>query len=73
MSGTDQKLASLTERRQQVERELSGLSEAKARSENTALVDLEAALMEELNRIDQQIVQLQAYLQNVKSDPKLGL
>lgn len=68
MSTTEHKLTGLTERRQEVQRELADIAESKSRSDNTALADLEGALTSELGRIDQQIRQLQAYLDHVQVD-----
>lgn len=67
MSNTTEKLTNLSERRQEVERELADIIASKAASpQNTALADLEAILNSELNRIDEQIKQLNAYLNNVQ-------
>lgn len=67
MSNTTEKLTNLSERRQEVERELADIIASKAASpQNTALADLESILNSELNRIDEQIKQLNAYLNNVQ-------
>lgn len=67
MSNTTEKLSSLSERRQEVERELADIIASKTASpQNTALADLESILNSELSRIDQQIKQLNAYLNNVQ-------
>ena len=70
MSTTQQRLVSLTERRQAVEQELADLATNKADSENTALVDLEAALTTELNKIDLQIGQLRTYVEHIPTGPE---
>ena len=72
MSTTEHKLTNLTERRLEVQRELSDIAESKSGSGNTALADLAAALTGELARIDQQIQQLQAYLDHVRVDSEIG-
>lgn len=67
MSNTTEKLTNLSERRQEVERELADIIASKAASpQNTALADLESILSSELNRIDDQIKQLNAYLNSVQ-------
>ncbi len=67
MSNTTEKLTNLSERRQEVARELADIIASKAASpQNTALADLESILNSELNRIDEQIKQLNAYLNNVQ-------
>lgn len=67
MSNTTEKLTNLSERRQEVERELADIIASKAASpQNTALADLESILNSELNRIDEQIKQLNAYLNSVQ-------
>ncbi|MBI5764491.1 MAG: hypothetical protein HZA51_13300 [Planctomycetes bacterium] len=67
MNTTSAKLNSLVERRQEVERELSDIIASKAASpQNTALADLESILNSELSRIDEQMKQLNAYLNSVQ-------
>jgi hypothetical protein len=65
---TMEKLNSLSERKVQVRRELDDIRAAKPESENTALADLEAALMAELDRIDGQITQIKTYLAHVPAE-----
>ena len=59
-----QKLETLTQRRAEVRRELEGLAAAGTNTGNTAIVDLEKALLVELSRIEDQIKQMQSYLSN---------
>ena len=59
-----QKLETLTQRKAEVHRELEGLASTCPDSSNTAIVDLEKALLVELSRIEDQIKQMQAYLSN---------
>ena len=66
---TMEKLNSLSERKVQVRRELDDIRAAKPESENTALADLEAALMAEMDRIDGQISQIKTYLSHVPAEP----
>lgn len=67
--GFDNKLDSLNERKRDVERELAGIVDAKEDSDNTALNDLEKALMGELDQIQGKISQLQSL---IESSPAFG-
>jgi hypothetical protein len=58
----DHKLESLNERKRDVERELAGLAESKQNSGNTALGDLELALVNELDQLQSHIGQIRAYM-----------
>jgi hypothetical protein len=58
------KLDALTRRKIEVRRELDDIAAARPDSENTALVDLEKALLAEVDRIDQQINQIRAYMEH---------
>ncbi len=67
MQTTTDRLTTLTDRKQEVQRELADIVASKTASpQNTALADLETILTTELNRIDQQIQQLNAYINNVQ-------
>jgi hypothetical protein len=59
-----QKLETLAQRRAEVTRELEGLAASGSESANSAIVDLEKALLVELSRIEDQIKQVQSYLAN---------
>lgn len=72
MGTTQQRLATLAERREAVQRELSDIARNLPGSDNTALADLESALTNELSRIDQQIKQLQAYILQIQPEPEPG-
>ncbi len=61
MSATD-KLTNLTERKDQLKRELSDLAAIRPHSDNAALADLESALLRELERVEGQVRQIQNYL-----------
>ena len=63
--GFDNKLDSLNERKRDVERELAGIADAKPGSGNTALADLEHALLGELDHIQNRIGQLQSLIETV--------
>jgi len=56
------KLEALAERKRAVQQELQDLADAKRQSANTALADLESALLAELERIDRQLEQIRAYV-----------
>ncbi len=62
--GMQEKLATMTERRQQIEQELQDLRETRRESSNSALADLEKALMSELERVGGQISQINDYLKS---------
>ncbi len=73
MQTTTDKLTTLTDRKQEVQRELADIVASKTASpQNTALADLETILTTELNRIDQQIQQLNAYIDNVQDAQSEG-
>lgn len=72
MGTTQQMLATLAERREEVQRELADIARNMPGSDNTALADLETALATELNRIDQQISQLQEYILQVQPELEPG-
>ena len=63
---TNQKISNLTQRRDEVQRELADISASKGQTENSALNDLESCLNAELAKIDQQLGQLREYLRNVE-------
>ncbi len=56
------RLAEAEARREEVRRELDGLANAKSDSGNSALGELESALMSELNAIEHKISQISSYL-----------
>jgi len=72
MITTQQRIANLSERRQAVQKELADLAENRPGSDNTALADLEAALTTELDKIEQQIRQLQTYMNHVQPGSDAG-
>lgn len=69
MNSTQQRISSLSQRRQDVQRELADIAATKSQSENSALADLESALVSELDMIDRQIEQLHAYLNHIENKP----
>lgn len=69
MNSTQQRISTLSQRRQEVQRELEDIAATKSQSENSALADLETALVSELDKIDRQIQQLHAYLNQIENKP----
>ena len=65
--GFDNKLDTLNERKRDVERELAGLAEAKQQSDNTALSELENALLGELDQIQNKITQLHTLIDSSRA------
>ena len=63
---TNQKISNLTQRRDEVQRELADISASKGQTENSALNDLESCLNAELAKIDRELNQLREYLRNVE-------
>ena len=66
MTSTEQKISTLTQRRQEVQRELADILASKGQTENAALHDLESCLNAELDKIDGQIQRLREYLSHVE-------
>lgn len=62
--GMKEKLASVNERREQIEHELAELRQTRQGSSNSALADLEKALTTELAGVQEQIDQINGYLQS---------
>ena len=62
------KLQSLTQRKGDLTRELADLAESKHETENSALADLEKALMAELDSIEKQIGQIRTYQEQCESN-----
>lgn len=64
--GMTQKRDSLAHRKSEIERELTGLGESRqASQDNTALGDLERALMAELDQVDRQLHLLDEYVKQL--------
>jgi hypothetical protein len=71
--GMDQKRESLENRRQEIKRELTGLTANRhGESSNTALGDLERALSRELDEIDRQLKLLHDYVRQVQPENPRG-
>lgn len=66
MSSTE-RITSLTQRRDDLKRELSDLAAIRPHSDNAALADLESVLMRELENVEAQLRQLQNYLDRCSS------
>ena len=64
---TTTRLAEAEARREELRREIDGLVEAKSDSGNSALAELETALMSELNAIEEKITKISEYLTRQKS------
>lgn len=69
---TNSRWDALLERKDAVQRELQNLAETKNGSANTALADLEAALSAELDRIDRQMGQIRAYVDQCRGEPEVA-
>ncbi|MCB9858730.1 MAG: hypothetical protein H6818_23880 [Phycisphaerales bacterium] len=65
---TPERLAEAEARREELERELDGLADAKSMSDNSALEELEAALNSELSAVQDKINKISEYLTRRK-DP----
>ncbi|HPF38027.1 MAG TPA: hypothetical protein P5081_24805 [Phycisphaerae bacterium] len=63
---TPSRLAEAEARRDELQRELDGLAEAKTGSDNAALAELESALTAELNGIQEKIDKINGYLTREK-------
>lgn len=63
----NEKLSLLNDRRESVRRELGGLSELARESNNTAIPDLEAALLAELKNIERQIQRIKDYVDQIET------
>ena len=59
---TPERLAEAEARREELQRELNGLADAKSMSDNSALAELEAALTSELNAVQDKINKIAQYL-----------
>jgi hypothetical protein len=64
------KLETLNQRKSELARELADLAGAKPETDNSALGDLEKALMTELDSVEKQIRQIQAYLEQCEVQDK---
>ena len=67
---TSDRLSTLNQRKEDLRRELADLGEAKRQSQNTALGELESALLAEMDHLEEQIGKLQVYLGNRQAEPE---